>query len=662
MKTIQEMLQELSQCIVTVSGEFRFRTNWNGGKVPQPDLDTFDPNVPFCIENVGDVKVSVQYNTKNTNIRISKDYKTWNDYTTGDSITLDPTDRVYIKSDHVADIFGTPRFIFNGDGARLRARGNIASLIYGTDDAYVNKYTSATKYCYNALFKNCTSLIQAPELPATTLAEWCYTEMFRGCTGLTQAPALPATTLVRYCYYHMFYGCTSLNQAPELPATTLFNDCYNAMFYGCTSLTQAPELPATTLADSCYRFMFMGCTSLTHAPELPATTLAKNCYGLMFANCTKLNYVKCLATDTSATDCTKNWLSNVAATGTFECDNKKYFTVDSPSGIPVGWSITEINPDPPTPPEPEKPDLDTFDPNVPFCIENVGEVPASVQYNTKNTNIRISKDYKTWNDYTSNTEIELNPTDRVYIKSDYVKDDTGSNPRFVFNGDGARLRARGNIASLIYGTNDSYVNKYTSTEEHCYKYMFQNCTSLTQAPELPATTLADYCYHQMFDGCTSLTQAPELPATILHDLCYFLMFRNCASLTQAPDLLAIKLALGCCQSMFEGCTSLTQAPKLPATTLAYMCYASMFKNCTSLTRAPELPATRLCDLCYSSMFYGCTKLNYVKCLATDISAKKCTASLLEGVATTGDFYTPAATNWTRGASGIPSGWTRHDIT
>ena len=55
MKTIQEMLQELSQCIVTVSGEFRFRTNWNGGKVPQPDLDVFDPNVPFCIENIGDV-------------------------------------------------------------------------------------------------------------------------------------------------------------------------------------------------------------------------------------------------------------------------------------------------------------------------------------------------------------------------------------------------------------------------------------------------------------------------------------------------------------------------------------------------------------------------------------------------------------------------------
>ena len=341
MKTIQEMLQELSQCIVTVSGEFRFRTNWNGGKVPQPDLDTFDPNVPFCIENVGDIKASVQYNTKNTNIKISKDYKTWNDFTSGTEIELNPKDRVYIKSDLVADVFGDPRFIFNGDGARLRARGNIASLIYGTDDAYVNKYTSVTKYCYNSLFKNCESLVQVPELPATTLAEWSYYDMFRNCTSLTQAPELPATTLVRSCYFHMFYNCTSLTQAPELPAITLASDCYNAMFYGCTSLTQAPELPATTLADSCYQFMFDGCANLTQAPELPATKLANSCYYSMFRYCEKLNYVKCLATDISAENCTLYWLSNVATTGDFYAPASTNWTTGE-NGIPSGWTRHDI--------------------------------------------------------------------------------------------------------------------------------------------------------------------------------------------------------------------------------------------------------------------------------------------------------------------------------
>jgi hypothetical protein len=60
--------------------------------------------------------------------------------------------------------------------------------------------------------------------------------------------------------------------------------------------------------------------------------------------------------------------------------------------------------------------------------------------------------------------------------------------------------------------------------------MFDGCTSLTTAPELPATTLADYCYEYMFYGCTSLTTAPELPATTLNESCYENMFQGCTSL------------------------------------------------------------------------------------------------------------------------------------
>jgi hypothetical protein len=61
----------------------------------------------------------------------------------------------------------------------------------------------------------------------------------------------------------MFKGCTSLTTAPELPATTATIGCYREMFKGCTSLAQAPELPATTLADYCYSWMFEGCKKLS---------------------------------------------------------------------------------------------------------------------------------------------------------------------------------------------------------------------------------------------------------------------------------------------------------------------------------------------------------------------------------------------------------------
>lgn len=95
----------------------------------------------------------------------------------------------------------------------------------------------------------------------------------------------------------------------------------------------------------------------------------------------------------------------------------------------------------------------------------------------------------------------------------------------------------------------------TSLGTYAYAQMFQDCTSLTTAPELPATTLPKSCYNSMFYGCTSLTVAPELPATTLADSCY--------------------------ANMFYGCTSLTTAPELPATTLGEYCYYSMFQNCTS---------------------------------------------------------------------------------
>lgn len=201
--------------------------------------------------------------------------------------------------------------------------------------------TSLTSHCYDSMFEGCTSLTTAPELPATTLASYCYQSMFNGCTSLVIAPELPATTLTSSCYYTMFSNCTSLTTAPELPAITLASYCYERMFYGCTSLINAPELPATTLATSCYNNMFSECTSLTSAPELPATTLVSSCYPAMFRGCTSLNYIKCLATDISPTNCTTNWVSGVAASGTFIKVASMTSWQTGVNGIPTGWTVQD---------------------------------------------------------------------------------------------------------------------------------------------------------------------------------------------------------------------------------------------------------------------------------------------------------------------------------
>ena len=198
----------------------------------------------------------------------------------------------------------------------------------------------------------------------------------------------------------------------------------------------------------------------------------------------------------------------------------------------------------------------------------------------------------------------------------------------------------------------------TTLAARCYCYMFYNCAGLTTAPELLATTLADYCYNRMFSYCTGLTTAPKLPATTLADYCYSSMFWQCAGLTTAPELPATTLADYCYSSMFNYCAGLTTAPELPATVLADYCYNQMFRGCTGLTVAPELTATTLAAGCYGQMFWDCKKLDNITMLATDISAPDCLEEWVVGVASTGTFTKAAAmTSLTTGVSGIPEGWT-----
>lgn len=95
---------------------------------------------------------------------------------------------------------------------------------------------------------------------------------------------------------------------------------------------------------------------------------------------------------------------------------------------------------------------------------------------------------------------------------------------------------------------------------------------------------------------------------------------------------------------------------LPATTLSAGCYAEMFQGCTSITKAPELPALTLTQSCYPSMFDGCTSLNYVKMMATDVTAEDCIYHWIRNVSPTGTFVKNASAMWTE-ADVIPSGWT-----
>ena len=128
----------------------------------------------------------------------------------------------------------------------------------------------------------------------------------------------------------------------------------------------------------------------------------------------------------------------------------------------------------------------------------------------------------------------------------------------TFTNPKVNVACTGDIRTLLDWKNYNTVD----TKDARFCCLFQNCSVLTSAPELPATTLANFCYYNMFDGCTSLTSAPELKATTLAIYCYYCMFYGCTSLTTAPELKATTLAYGCYGNMFDGCTKLSTVTML----------------------------------------------------------------------------------------------------
>ena len=198
---------------------------------------------------------------------------------------------------------------FYGNGTSITSYGsNNVRIAYGTADVYI--------------YGNIMSLVDE--------------ENFATATTLTDVNAFSYL----FSYNSQLYNHDTYELV--LPATTLAARCYQAMFSDCTNLTTAPALPATTLEEGCYSGMFTYCTNLTTAPVLPATTLADYCYYNMFNGCTKLNSVTCLATDISASDATTDWLSGVAATGTFtKAAGMTGWPTNSASGIPSGWTVVD---------------------------------------------------------------------------------------------------------------------------------------------------------------------------------------------------------------------------------------------------------------------------------------------------------------------------------
>lgn len=166
-------------------------------------------------------------------------------------------------------------------------------------------------------------------------------------------------------------------------------------------------------------------------------------------------------------------------------------------------------------------------------------------------------------------------------------------------------------------------------------------------------------------NCNSLL-CKEPGNAVLTQYVFRSLFSNASNLKTAPILPSTTLAVHCYNSMFRDCVSLEYPPLLPSTSLANYCYRIMFRGCVSMLESPLLPAQTLRTGCYEEMFYGCAVINKITTQMTDISASGCLTNWCGEASTLpfsdiGDFYCPQSLTIPTGSSGIPTGWTRHDI-
>lgn len=173
-------------------------------------------------------------------------------------------------------------------------------------------------YTFQSMFQGCTSLKYAPEFPVTELSgQSHFYQTFEGCTRLIKPPVLP-NVISKTCYYRTFYGCSSLEYTPEFNATQLEDECYYAMFFNCINLRHACDLNAIECKINCYNDMFRGCSSLERAPRIAATQLAEKCFNEMFMQCSSLKEVEFIA-ETPVKYCYQNAFQNCTSLNYIKC-------------------------------------------------------------------------------------------------------------------------------------------------------------------------------------------------------------------------------------------------------------------------------------------------------------------------------------------------------
>lgn len=221
--------------------------SWNTNNLADciRSIPSYDPtahclNITRHASTPGIVGLHFNYYSKpKRNFEYSYDEATWitistdEDYFSDWDITLQPGETVYIRGNNTwLNDVNHYFYIYSEDNGSTIA-GNINSLF--NTDLSVRILPEGIKF--NSLFSDCNAKFGQIALPATTIGTTAYSYMFENCVELVNAPNLPATTLKGEQHYaRMFWGCRNLVNGPEISVVNPGVSSFRDMFWACPKL------------------------------------------------------------------------------------------------------------------------------------------------------------------------------------------------------------------------------------------------------------------------------------------------------------------------------------------------------------------------------------------------------------------------------------------
>lgn len=244
------------------------------------------------------------------------------------STTITTSDYVYFTSTHNINVYGNVNSIIDANFKTNKVPPQRDHMFYRlfyqlpiVDASNLVLPSTPVSYSYLGMFENCTQLVYPPKtLSGTRVGYYGCAYMFVNCTSLIDVPDLPATTLDGYAYTCMFQNCTSLTVLPKLNhiTTITYWAPFRYMFNYCRAIVDArwdkyggrllPDKLTVTDGGSAYELMFNGCTGLKYAPELTETNPHSGEYNQMFAYCTNSSFLNIY---THATSLGTNYFVNI---------------------------------------------------------------------------------------------------------------------------------------------------------------------------------------------------------------------------------------------------------------------------------------------------------------------------------------------------------------